>query len=159
VPLDAGLAKTNRRINGNPREQLFPGHGRVPRVILPWKVSPSKPHGETTLPEREGRPVLVSEGSRIRVDRVFVYFDWKRAAADRRLISERFQLSIKSRITLFSLAGRFGEVSPGRVQLPVCPRQVGKRTLPLELQRRFGGWAISAAVDGPVAPVPAPVGG
>src|SRR5450756_1342121 len=38
VSFDAGLAKTNRGINGNPREQLFPGHGRLPHVILPWKV-------------------------------------------------------------------------------------------------------------------------
>ena len=38
VPFDAGLAKTNRGINGNPREQLFPGHGRLPHVLLPWKV-------------------------------------------------------------------------------------------------------------------------
>src|SRR6202162_3179795 len=28
VSFDAGLAKTNRGINGNPREQFFPGHGR-----------------------------------------------------------------------------------------------------------------------------------
>lgn len=52
------------------------------------------------------------------------------------------------------LAGRLDEPAPGRIQLLVGPRQVGKTTLLLELARRFGAVALYEAADGPGAALP-----
>jgi predicted AAA+ superfamily ATPase len=52
------------------------------------------------------------------------------------------------------LTRRLSEPGPGRVQLLVGPRQVGKTTLLLEIVERFGPTAIYAAADGPEAALP-----
>jgi uncharacterized protein len=52
------------------------------------------------------------------------------------------------------LEERLREKAPARIQLLAGPRQVGKTTLLLELQRRLGKRAIYAAMDGPEASVP-----
>jgi predicted AAA+ superfamily ATPase len=46
------------------------------------------------------------------------------------------------------------EAPPGRIQLLVGPRQVGKTTLLLEMAASRGRSAIYAAADGPEASVP-----
>jgi predicted AAA+ superfamily ATPase len=43
---------------------------------------------------------------------------------------------------LATLCVRMGEAAPGRIQLLVGPRQVGKTTLLLELAREFGSQAV-----------------
>jgi uncharacterized protein len=53
------------------------------------------------------------------------------------------------------LERRLAEPAPGRIQLLTGPRQVGKTTLLLELQRRRGRAALYAAVDAPEAALPA----
>lgn len=53
------------------------------------------------------------------------------------------------------LERRLAEPAPGRIQLLTGPRQVGKTTLLLELQRRHGGAALYAAADAPEAALPA----
>ena len=53
------------------------------------------------------------------------------------------------------LERRLAEPAPGRIQLLTGPRQVGKTTLLLELQRRRGRAALYAAADAPDAALPA----
>ena len=52
------------------------------------------------------------------------------------------------------LEQRLAEPAPGRIQLLTGPRQVGKTTLLLELQRRRGGAALYVAADAPEAALP-----
>lgn len=52
------------------------------------------------------------------------------------------------------LERRLAEPAPGRIQLLTGPRQVGKTTLLLELQRRRGRAALYAAADAPEAALP-----
>ncbi len=52
------------------------------------------------------------------------------------------------------LARRLAEPAPGRIQLLVGPRQVGKTTLLLELAERLGEAAVYLAADAPEAAVP-----
>ena len=52
------------------------------------------------------------------------------------------------------LVQRLAEPAPGRIQLLTGPRQVGKTTLLLELQRRRGRAALYAAADAPEAALP-----
>lgn len=52
------------------------------------------------------------------------------------------------------LAQRLGEPAPGRIQLLVGPRQVGKTTLLLELAERLGPRAVYGAADAPEAALP-----
>jgi len=52
------------------------------------------------------------------------------------------------------LAERLREPAPGRIQLLTGPRQVGKTTLLLELERQFGEAAIYMAGDEPDAALP-----
>ena len=52
------------------------------------------------------------------------------------------------------LRQRLAEPAPTRIQLLTGPRQVGKTTLLLELERELGGRAIYAAADGPEAALP-----
>lgn len=52
------------------------------------------------------------------------------------------------------LLQRLAEPAPGRIQLLVGPRQVGKTTLLLELEKRFGEQAFYAALDSPEASLP-----
>lgn len=52
------------------------------------------------------------------------------------------------------LRERLGEPAPGRIQLLVGPRQVGKTTLLLALEREFGARAIYASADAPEAALP-----
>jgi uncharacterized protein len=49
---------------------------------------------------------------------------------------------------------RLAEPAPARIQLLAGPRQVGKTTLLLEVQKRFGDAAIYAAGDEPAAALP-----
>ncbi len=53
------------------------------------------------------------------------------------------------------LERRLQEPAPGRIQLLTGPRQVGKTTLLLELQRRHGRAALYVAADAPEAALPA----
>ncbi|MCC6646737.1 MAG: ATP-binding protein [Polyangiaceae bacterium] len=53
-----------------------------------------------------------------------------------------------------ALSRRLAEPPPGRIQLLVGPRQVGKTTLLLELARSHGQAALYAAADGPEAALP-----
>ncbi len=52
------------------------------------------------------------------------------------------------------LLDRLAEPAPGRVQMLVGPRQVGKTTLLLELAKRLGEGAVYAPADGPEASAP-----
>jgi hypothetical protein len=52
------------------------------------------------------------------------------------------------------LSERLTEEAPSRIQLLAGPRQVGKTTLLLELEERFGKAAAYAAADGPDAALP-----
>jgi len=49
---------------------------------------------------------------------------------------------------------RLGEPAPARIQLLVGPRQVGKTTLLLALEREFGARAVYASADAPEAALP-----
>jgi len=52
------------------------------------------------------------------------------------------------------LLQRLGEPAPGHIQLLVGPRQVGKTTLLLELEKQFGERAYYIALDSPEASLP-----
>ncbi|MGB7979134.1 MAG: ATP-binding protein [Chlamydiales bacterium] len=52
------------------------------------------------------------------------------------------------------LLERLSEKAPGRIQLIVGPRQVGKTTLLLELEKKFGKQVLYAALDSPEASLP-----
>jgi predicted AAA+ superfamily ATPase len=49
---------------------------------------------------------------------------------------------------------RLRQSPPGRIQLLTGPRQVGKTTLLLDLERRFKARAVYVACDGPDASLP-----
>jgi predicted AAA+ superfamily ATPase len=68
------------------------------------------------------------------------------------MIGEEFRLPYHECLKL--LAERIGEAAPGRIQLLCGPRQVGKTTLLLELERRNPRRAIYATADGPEAALP-----
>lgn len=68
------------------------------------------------------------------------------------MVDSTFRLRYPEALEL--LAGRLAEPAPGRVQLLVGPRQVGKTTLLLELARRIGPAACYDAADGPAAALP-----
>lgn len=53
-----------------------------------------------------------------------------------------------------TLMRRLAEKAPGRIQLLVGPRQVGKTTLLLELNKRFGKRSFYVALDSPEASLP-----
>lgn len=53
-----------------------------------------------------------------------------------------------------TLERRLAEAAPGRIQLLAGPRQVGKTTLLLELNERFGEESLYAAADAPEAALP-----
>jgi hypothetical protein len=53
-----------------------------------------------------------------------------------------------------SVFNRLKEAAPGRIQLLIGPRQVGKTTLLLEIADRFGERAVYAAGDDPDAAFP-----
>jgi predicted AAA+ superfamily ATPase len=58
------------------------------------------------------------------------------------------------RAVLAELRRRLREQAPGRLQILTGPRQVGKTTLLLELQRALGRRAVYAAADSPEASLP-----
>jgi len=53
-----------------------------------------------------------------------------------------------------TLMKRLSEKAPGRIQLLVGPRQVGKTTLLLELEKKFKKAAFYVALDSPEASMP-----
>src|SRR5712691_573736 len=52
------------------------------------------------------------------------------------------------------LSARMGEPAPGRIQVLTGPRQVGKTTLLLDLDRQLGEASLYAAGDEPAAALP-----
>lgn len=66
--------------------------------------------------------------------------------------AEAFRLGYREAFEV--LGRRLAEPAPGRIQLVVGPRQVGKTTLLLELAEQRGDEAIYAAADGPEAALP-----
>ncbi|MGH2771914.1 MAG: ATP-binding protein [Actinomycetota bacterium] len=69
------------------------------------------------------------------------------------MIQTSFRLTYPE--ALRALSDRLTEPAPGRIQLVSGPRQVGKTTLLLELQKRFKGPAAAYfALDGPDAGIP-----
>jgi uncharacterized protein len=68
------------------------------------------------------------------------------------MIDSGFRLGYSAALDL--LVRRLDEPPPGRIQLLVGPRQVGKTTLLLELARRLGNAACYEAADGPEAALP-----
>ncbi|NOY94258.1 MAG: ATP-binding protein [Deltaproteobacteria bacterium] len=68
------------------------------------------------------------------------------------MIDKSFRLDYGSCLGL--LRERLAEPAPGLLQLLSGPRQVGKTTLLLELERELGEQAIYAAADGPEALLP-----
>src|SRR3990167_8328344 len=68
------------------------------------------------------------------------------------MIDKNFLLSFKEcRNILFQ---RLSEQAPSRIQLLVGPRQVGKTTLLLELEKKFKKIAFYIALDSPEASLP-----
>jgi len=68
------------------------------------------------------------------------------------MTSPEFHLDYPACLAL--LRRRLKEPPPGRIQILTGPRQVGKTTLLLELERLLGPQAVYAAADGPEAALP-----
>lgn len=68
------------------------------------------------------------------------------------MIDKNFLLSFKECLAI--LLQRLSEQAPSRIQLLVGPRQVGKTTVLLELEKKFGKRAFYIALDSPEASLP-----
>lgn len=131
-------------------------------------TAPRRHHvvGGSALPGPRGHNPLITwgiEGSRARGEHLFwtalsVFAATAATGCYTRTYSNNYSTMSEYMIgyheCLALLRRRVAEAAPGRIQLLVGPRQVGKTTLLLELAAGLGDAAMYAACDGPEAALP-----